>query len=45
MRAYTAAALLALLDAAGFAGARCLGDLDGGEFRGAERRLVVAATR
>ena len=34
-----------MLDAAGFAGSRCLGDLDGGEFRGAASRLVVVATR
>jgi ubiquinone/menaquinone biosynthesis C-methylase UbiE len=45
IRAYTATELLAMLDAAGFAGARCLGDLEGGEFRGAQSRLVVVATR
>jgi SAM-dependent methyltransferase len=45
IRVYTATELLAMLDAAGFASARCHGDLDGGEFGGAATRLVVAATR
>jgi SAM-dependent methyltransferase len=45
IRVYTATELLAMLDAAGFAGARCHGDLEGGEFGGAATRLVVAATR
>jgi SAM-dependent methyltransferase len=45
IRVYTATELLAMLAAAGFAGARCLGDLDGGEFRGADSRLVAVATR
>jgi SAM-dependent methyltransferase len=45
IRVYTATELLAMLEAAGFASARCHGDLDGGEFAGAGTRLVVAATR
>jgi SAM-dependent methyltransferase len=44
IRAYTATELLAMLDAAGFAGARCHGDLEGGPFSPATR-LVIAATR
>ena len=45
IRVYTATELLAMLAAAGFAGARCHGDLDGGAFGGADTRLVVVATR
>ena len=45
LRVYTATELLAMLDAAGFAGARCHGDLDGGAFGGPDTRLVVVATR
>jgi SAM-dependent methyltransferase len=45
IRVYTATELLAMLAAAGFAGARCHGDLDGGAFGGPDTRLVVAATR
>jgi ubiquinone/menaquinone biosynthesis C-methylase UbiE len=45
IRFYTATELLAMLDAAGFASARCLGDLEGGAFEGAATRLVVVATR
>jgi SAM-dependent methyltransferase len=44
IRVYTATELLAMLDAAGFASARCHGDLDGGAFTPATR-LVVVATR
>jgi ubiquinone/menaquinone biosynthesis C-methylase UbiE len=44
IRAYTATELLAMLDAAGFAEARCYGDLDGNPFTTATR-LVIAATR
>jgi SAM-dependent methyltransferase len=45
IRVYTATELLAMLGAAGFASARCLGDLDGGAFEGAATRLVVVAPR
>jgi ubiquinone/menaquinone biosynthesis C-methylase UbiE len=44
VRVYTATELLAMLARAGFAEARCYGDLDGGAFTTATR-LVVAATR
>jgi ubiquinone/menaquinone biosynthesis C-methylase UbiE len=44
VRVYSATELIAMLAAAGFAEARCYGDLDGGEFTTATR-LVVAATR
>lgn len=44
LRVYTATELLAMLVRAGFAEARCYGDLDGGAFTPGTR-LVVAATR
>jgi SAM-dependent methyltransferase len=44
VRVYTATELLAMLDRAGFAEAKCHGDLDGGPFTPATR-LVVVATR
>jgi SAM-dependent methyltransferase len=44
LRVYTATELLAMLAAAGFAEARCHGDLDGGELT-TDTRLVVVATR
>jgi ubiquinone/menaquinone biosynthesis C-methylase UbiE len=44
LRVYTATELLALLAAAGFDEARCLGDLNGGPFI-TESRLVVVARR
>ena len=44
MRVYSATELVAMLAAAGFAEARCYGDLDGREFAPGTR-LVVAATR
>jgi SAM-dependent methyltransferase len=44
VRVYTATELLAMLDRAGFAEAKCFGDLDGGPFTPATR-LVVVATR
>ena len=44
IRVYSATELVAMLTAAGFAEARCFGDLDGGAFATATR-LVVAATR
>lgn len=43
LRAYTATELLAMVDRAAFADARCLGDLDGGPF-GTGTRLVIVAT-
>ena len=45
IRVYTATELLAMLAAAGFASARCHGDLEGGAFGGADTRLVVVANR
>jgi ubiquinone/menaquinone biosynthesis C-methylase UbiE len=44
LRVYTATELLAMLAAAGFEGARCHGDFDGGPF-GTATRLVVVARR
>src|SRR5215210_7281764 len=44
VRVYTATELLAMLDRAGFAEARCFGDLEGGPF-GTDTRLVVVARR
>ncbi len=44
IRVYSATELVAMLSAAGFAEARCHGDLDGGEFA-TGTRLVVVATR
>jgi len=44
LRVYTATELLAMLDAAGFAEARCHGDLGGAPF-GTNTRLVVVARR
>jgi SAM-dependent methyltransferase len=44
LRVYTATELLAMLTRAGFAEARCYGDLDGGTF-GIDTRLVIAARR
>ena len=44
VRVYTATELLAMLAAAGFESARCLGDFDGAPF-GTETRLVVVARR
>jgi ubiquinone/menaquinone biosynthesis C-methylase UbiE len=44
LRVYTATELLAMLEAAGFAEARCLGDFGGAPF-GTETRLVVVARR
>jgi SAM-dependent methyltransferase len=44
LRVYSATELLAMLTAAGFDEARCLGDLEGGPF-GTETRLVVVARR
>jgi SAM-dependent methyltransferase len=44
LRVYTATELLAMLTRAGFAEARCYGDLDGGPF-GVDTRLVIAAQR
>jgi SAM-dependent methyltransferase len=44
VRVYTATELLAMLAAAGFAEARCHGDLDGGPFT-TETRLVIVARR
>ena len=44
IRVYTATELVAMLAAAGFAEARCYGDLDGRDFA-TGTRLVVAATR
>jgi SAM-dependent methyltransferase len=43
LRVYTATELRAMLGRAGFADARCLGDLDGGPF-GTDTRLVIVAT-
>ena len=43
LRAYTATELRAMLKRAGFADARCLGDLDGGPL-GTDTRLVIVAT-
>jgi SAM-dependent methyltransferase len=43
LRVYTATELLAMLDRAGFAEARCYGDLDGGEFSTGTRLVIVAA--
>ena len=42
MRVYCATELLALLDAAGFAEARCHGDLDGAQFTSSTRLVIVA---
>jgi len=44
VRVYTATELLAMLRSAGFAEARCLGDLDGAPFS-SRTRLVIAARR
>jgi SAM-dependent methyltransferase len=44
VRVYCATELLAMLERAGFAEARCHGDLDGGEF-GSATRLVIVARR
>jgi hypothetical protein len=44
VRVYAATELLAMLDRAGFAEARCYGDLDGAPFA-TDTRLVIAATR
>jgi ubiquinone/menaquinone biosynthesis C-methylase UbiE len=44
VRVYTATELLAMLEGAGYAEARCYGDLDGGPFT-SDSRLVVVATR
>jgi SAM-dependent methyltransferase len=44
LRVYTATELLAMLTRAGFAEARCYGDLGGGPF-GIDTRLVIAAQR
>jgi SAM-dependent methyltransferase len=44
VRVYTATELLTMLDRAGFAEARCYGDLDGGPF-GVDTRLVIVAAR
>jgi SAM-dependent methyltransferase len=44
VRVYTATELLAMLDNAGFAEAKCYGDLDGGLF-GVDTRLVIVARR
>jgi hypothetical protein len=44
LRVYTATEMLAMLAAAGFAEARCYGDLDGVPFT-TESRLVVVARR
>jgi SAM-dependent methyltransferase len=44
VRVYTATELLNMLAKAGFAEAKCYGDLDGGPF-GMDTRLVIAATR
>ncbi len=44
MRIYTATELLAMLDAAGFTDARCLGDFAGAPFA-SDTRLVITATR
>jgi SAM-dependent methyltransferase len=43
LRVYSATELLAMIDRAGFASARCLGDLDGGPLS-TDSRLVVVAT-
>jgi ubiquinone/menaquinone biosynthesis C-methylase UbiE len=43
LRVYTVTELRAMLARAGFADARCLGDLDGGPF-GTDTRLVIVAT-
>jgi SAM-dependent methyltransferase len=42
LRVYTATELLAMLERAGFAEARCLGDLEGGPFDTGTRLVVVA---
>jgi ubiquinone/menaquinone biosynthesis C-methylase UbiE len=44
LRVYTATELVAMTERAGFAEARCYGDLDGGPF-GVDTRLVVVARR
>jgi ubiquinone/menaquinone biosynthesis C-methylase UbiE len=44
VRVYTATELLAMLENAGFAEAKCYGDLDGGPF-GVDTRLVIVARR
>jgi SAM-dependent methyltransferase len=44
IRVYTATELLAMLDRAGFADARCLGDLGGGRFD-VDTRLVIVARK
>jgi ubiquinone/menaquinone biosynthesis C-methylase UbiE len=44
VRVYTATELLAMLDNAGFAEAKCYGDLDGGAFA-TDTRLVIVARR
>jgi SAM-dependent methyltransferase len=44
LRVYTATELLAMVERAGFAGARCYGTLDGAPFE-PESRLVIAAER
>ncbi len=43
LRVYSATELVAMVHRAGFAGARCLGNLEGGEFT-TDTRLVVVAT-
>jgi ubiquinone/menaquinone biosynthesis C-methylase UbiE len=42
VRVYTATELLAMLGAAGFAEARCFGDLEGGAFTATSRLVIVA---
>ena len=42
LRVYSATELLAMLDAAGFAEARCHGDLDGAPVSTATRLVIVA---
>jgi SAM-dependent methyltransferase len=42
LRVYSATELLAMLGRAGFAEARCLGDLDGGAFESGTRLVIVA---
>jgi ubiquinone/menaquinone biosynthesis C-methylase UbiE len=44
VRVYSATELLSMVERAGFAEARCYGDVDGGSFT-TDTRLVVAATR
>jgi hypothetical protein len=42
LRVYTATELLAMLDRAGFAEARCYGDFEGGPFSTTTRLVIVA---